>query len=238
MTRSVLVTGGNRGIGLAIAREFASLGDKVAVTYRSGTPADAAGSGCLAVRCDVTDNAAVEQAFRQVEEAHGPVEVLVANAGIVRDQLVVQMPDEDFHAVLDTNLYGAFRVVRSAARSMLSARSGRIILISSVVALRGSPGQVNYGASKAAMIGFARSFAREMGPRGITCNVVAPGFIDTDMTRALSAKKSDSMLAQVPLGRCGQPAEVAAAVRFLASAEAAYITGIVIPVDGGMSMGM
>ncbi|GGO51770.1 beta-ketoacyl-ACP reductase [Streptomyces daqingensis] len=238
MSRSVLVTGGNRGIGLAIARAFADAGDQVAVTYRSGEPPESLmKSGALAVRCDITDPEQVERAYKEVEEKHGPVEVLVANAGVTRDQLLLRMSEEDFGAVLDTNLTGTFRVVKRATKRMLRARSGRIVLISSVVGLLGSAGQANYAASKAGLVGFARSVARELGSRNITCNVVAPGFVDTDMTKALTDEQRENIVGQVPLGRYAQPEEVAASVRFLASEEAAYITGAVIPVDGGLGMG-
>ncbi|PJE98352.1 3-oxoacyl-[acyl-carrier-protein] reductase [Streptomyces carminius] len=233
MSRSVLVIGGNRGIGLAIARAFADAGDKVAVTYRSGEPPE----GFCAVRCDITDAEQVEQAYKEIEERQGPVEVLVANAGITRDQLLLRMSEEDFTSVLETNLTGTFRVVKRASRGMLRARSGRIVLISSVVGLLGSAGQANYAASKAGLVGFARSIARELGSRSITCNVVAPGFVDTDMTRALSEEQRGKIVGQVPLGRYARPEEVASTVRFLASEEAAYITGAVIPVDGGLGMG-
>ncbi|HZG02667.1 MAG TPA: 3-oxoacyl-[acyl-carrier-protein] reductase [Streptomyces sp.] len=233
MSRSVLVTGGNRGIGLAIARAFADAGDKVAITYRSGEPPE----GFLAVRCDITDPEQVEQAYKEIEGQQGPVEVLVANAGITRDQLLLRMSEEDFASVLETNLTGTFRVVKRASRGMLRARKGRIVLISSVVGLLGSAGQANYAASKAGLVGFARSIARELGSRNITCNVVAPGFVDTDMTRALTDEQRENIVAQVPLGRYAQPEEIASSVRFLASEEAAYITGAVIPVDGGLGMG-
>jgi 3-oxoacyl-[acyl-carrier protein] reductase len=238
LSRSVLVTGGNRGIGLAIARALAATGDTVAITYRSGEPPqDLLAAGCLAVRCDITDPEQVEQAYKEIEEKQGAVEILVANAGITRDQLLLRMSEEDFTAVLDTNLTGTFRVVKRAARGMLRARNGRIVLISSVVGLLGSAGQANYAASKAALVGFARSLARELGSRNITVNVVAPGFVDTDMTRALDDEQRSGIVEQVPLGRYAQPEEVAAAVRFLCSDEAAYITGAVIPVDGGLGMG-
>jgi 3-oxoacyl-[acyl-carrier protein] reductase len=238
LSRSVLVTGGNRGIGLAIARSLAEAGDKVALTYRSGEPPAAlAELGCLPVKCDITDAEQVEQAYKEIEERHGPVQVLVANAGITRDQLLLRMSEEDFSAVLETNLTGTFRVVKRASRGMLRARSGRIVLISSVVGLLGSAGQANYAASKAGLVGFARSLARELGSRSITCNVVAPGFVDTDMTRALSDEQRAGIVGQVPLGRYAQPEEIASTVRFLASDEAAYITGAVIPVDGGLGMG-
>ncbi|QKV95692.1 3-oxoacyl-[acyl-carrier-protein] reductase [Streptomyces sp. NA02950] len=233
MSRSVLVTGGNRGIGLAIARAFADAGDKVAITYRSGEPP----TGFLAVKCDITEPEQVEQAYKEIEEKHGPVEVLIANAGVTRDQLLMRMTEEDFSAVLETNLTGTFRVVKRANRGMLRARKGRVVLISSVVGLLGAAGQANYAASKAGLVGFARSLARELGSRNITFNVVAPGFIDTDMTRALSDEQREGIVQQVPLARYGQPEEIAAAVRFLASDEAAYITGAVIPVDGGLGMG-
>ncbi|MES4909387.1 MULTISPECIES: 3-oxoacyl-[acyl-carrier-protein] reductase [Streptomyces] len=235
MSRSVLVTGGNRGIGLAVARVFAEAGDRVALTYRTGKPK--AGLGCLAVTCDVTDAAQVERAYKEVEAAHGPVEVLVANAGITRDQLLLRMAEKDFSEVLDTNVTGVFRVVKRAAEEMVEARRGRIVLISSVVGLLGAAGQTNYAASKAGLIGFARSVARELGSRGVTCNVVAPGFVETDMTRALNDKQRAALLGKVPLGRSAQAQEVAAAVRFLASEDAAYITGAVLPVDGGLGMG-
>ncbi|MGW0085586.1 3-oxoacyl-[acyl-carrier-protein] reductase [Streptomyces sp. NPDC003393] len=238
MSRSVLVTGGNRGIGLAIARAFADAGDKVAITYRSGEPpADLTDLGCLAVRCDITDPEQVEQAYKEIEAQHGTVEILVANAGVTKDQLLMRMSEEDFAAVIDTNLTGTFRVVKRANRGMLRAKKGRVVLISSVVGLLGSAGQANYAASKAGLVGFARSLARELGSRNITFNVVAPGFVDTDMTRALSDEQREAIVAQVPLARYAQPEEIAAAVRFLASDEASYITGAVIPVDGGLGMG-
>ena len=233
MSRSVLVTGGNRGIGLAIARTFAAAGDAVTITYRSGEPPD----GLPGVRCDVTDAASVDAAFAEVEQRQGPVEVLVANAGITKDTLVLRMSDDEFTSVLDTNLTGTFRVVKRAARGMLRARRGRVILIGSVVGLLGSPGQVNYAASKAGLVGMARSLARELGSRGITANVVAPGFVESDMTAELSEERRAEILSGIPLGRYAQADEVAAAVRWLASDEAAYITGAVIPVDGGLGMG-
>ncbi|NJQ01278.1 3-oxoacyl-ACP reductase FabG [Streptomyces zingiberis] len=238
MSRSVLVTGGNRGIGLAVAREFAEAGDRVALTYRTGEPPPAATRlGCAAVTCDVTDAAQVERAYKEVEAAHGPVEVLVANAGITRDRLLLRMTERDFADVLDTNLTGVFRVVRRAAEEMVQARRGRIVLISSAVALLGAAGQSNYAAAKAGLVGFARSVAREFGSRGITCNVVAPGFVETAMTGALTERQRAAVLDKVPAGRGARPAEVAAAVRFLASGDAAYITGAVLPVDGGLGMG-
>jgi 3-oxoacyl-[acyl-carrier protein] reductase len=233
MSRSVLVTGGNRGIGLAIAESFRDAGDDVAITYRSGEPP----AGFTAVKADVTDMASVDAAFAAVEEAQGAVEILVANAGITRDTLLLRMSEDDFAAVLDTNLTGAFRVAKRAAKGMLRARRGRIILISSVVGLLGSAGQVNYAASKAGLVGMARSIARELGSRSITANVVAPGFVETEMTQALPRETQQKYLAHVPLGRFASPAEVAGVVRFLASDEAAYISGAVIPVDGGLGMG-
>lgn len=233
LSRSVLVTGGNRGIGLAIARVFADAGDKVAITYRSGEPP----AGFLAVKCDITDPEQVEQAYKEIEDQHGPVEVLVANAGITKDQLLMRMSEEDFTSVIDTNLTGTFRVVKRANRGMLRAKKGRVVLISSVVGLLGSAGQANYAASKAALVGFARSLARELGSRNITFNVVAPGFVDTDMTKVLSDEQRQGIVSQVPLGRYARPEEIAAAVRFLASDDASYITGAVIPVDGGLGMG-
>jgi 3-oxoacyl-[acyl-carrier protein] reductase len=231
--RSVLVTGGNRGIGLAIATAFAQAGDEVAVTYRSGEPP----SGFLGVKCDVTDPDQVSAAFAEIEAAQGPVEVLVANAGITRDTLLLRMSDEDWDAVIDTNLTGSFRVAKRAAKGMLRLRRGRIVFISSVVGLLGSPGQVNYAASKAGLVGMARSMARELGSRGITTNVVAPGFVETDMTAVLPAETQKQYLSQIPLGRFGSTEEIAKVVRWVSSEEAAYITGAVIPVDGGIGMG-
>ncbi|GAA1239216.1 3-oxoacyl-[acyl-carrier-protein] reductase [Kitasatospora nipponensis] len=238
MSRSVLVTGGNRGIGLAIAQAFAEAGDQVAITSRSGeVPAELAKYDVLAVRCDINDSAQVDAAFTEIEAKHGAVEVLVANAGITKDILMLRMTEEDFTSVVDTNLTGTFRVVKRASAKMLRARKGRIVLVSSVVGLVGSPGQANYAASKAGLIGFARSLAREFGPRSITVNVVSPGFVDTDMTAVLSEERRKEIVSGVPLGRYAAPAEVASTVRFLASDEAAYITGAVIPVDGGLGMG-
>ena len=234
----MLVTGGNRGIGLCIARAFLEAGDKVAVTYRSGEPpADLLQAGALAVRCDVTDTESVDAAFGEVEQAHGPVEVLVANAGVTKDQLLMRMSDEEFDTVVDTNLSGAFRCARRASKGMIRLRRGRIVLVSSVVGLYGSPGQVNYAASKAGLVGIARSITRELGGRGITANVVAPGFIDTDMTAALPEERRTAYLAAIPAGRFAQPEEVARVVRFLAGEDAAYISGAVVPVDGGLGMG-
>ena len=233
MGRSVLVTGGNRGIGRAIAEAFRDAGDDVAVTYRSGEPPE----GFLAVRCDITDPEAVEAAFTEIEQKQGPVEVLVANAGITRDTLLLRMSDEDWSDVLDTNLTGTFRVTKRAAKGMLRLRRGRIILISSVVGMLGSAGQVNYAASKAGLVGLARSLARELGSRSITTNVVAPGFVETDMTESLPEEKKAEYKAQIPLQRYATPAEVASTVQWLASDGAAYVTGAVIPVDGGLGMG-
>ena len=233
MGRSVLVTGGNRGIGLAIARAFADAGDQVTVTSRSGE----APEGLSAVRCDVTDADSVEAAFAEVESRQGPVEVLVANAGITRDTLLLRMTEDDFTSVVDTNLTGAFRVAKRAAKGMLRRRQGRIVLVSSVVGLMGSPGQVNYAASKAGLVGMARSMARELGSRGITANVVAPGFVETDMTAALPEETQQEYRSRIPLGRFCTPEEVAGVVRWLAGDQAAYVTGAVIPVDGGLGMG-
>jgi 3-oxoacyl-[acyl-carrier protein] reductase len=231
--RTVLITGGNRGIGRAIAEEFVAAGHRVAVTARSGDGPE----GTLTVRADVTDGAALDAAFAQVEEALGPIEVVVANAGITRDMLLMRMSDTDFDEVVDTNLGGAFRVVKRASRGMLKARFGRIILVSSVVGLYGSAGQANYAASKSGLIGLARSLTRELGGRGITANVVAPGFIDTDMTAALPEATQQQYLANIPAGRFASPAEVAKVIVWLASDDAAYISGAVIPVDGGLGMG-
>jgi len=233
MSRSVLVTGGNRGIGLAIARRLAAAGDKVVVTSRSGDPVEE----LTVTPCDVRDTAQVDAAFTAAEELNGPVEVLVANAGITRDQLLALMSEDDFTDVLDTNLTGAYRVAKRAVRGMIRLRRGRIILISSAGALLGSAGQANYAAAKAGLVGFARSLARELASRNITVNVVAPGFVDTDMTAALTDEQRAAIQRGIPLGRNGTPAEVAAAVAFLASADAGYITGAVIPVDGGLGMG-
>ena len=231
--RVVLVTGGNRGIGRAIAEAFVAQGDKVAVTTRSG----GAPAGTLDVTCDVTDQAAVDAAFATIEAELGPVEVLVANAGVTADTLILRMSEEDWSNVIDTNLTGTFRLAKRAAKGMLRLRRGRIILISSVVGLLGSPGQVNYAASKAGLVGLARSLARELGSRSITTNVVAPGFVDTDMTAVLSDEQKSAIRTQVPLGRYADPTEVASAVTWLASDGAAYVTGAVIPVDGGLGMG-
>jgi 3-oxoacyl-[acyl-carrier protein] reductase len=233
MSRVVLVTGGSRGIGLACAQRFAELGDKVAVTYHTSPPPD----GLVGVRCDVTDSSQVSDAFTSIEEQLGPVEVLVSNAGVTKDGLLLRMSEDDFASVIDANLTAAFRVVKRAASGMLRARKGRIILISSVVGLLGSAGQVNYAASKAGLVGFARSLARELGSRSITVNVVAPGPVATDMTAALGEKRIAELTQAVPLGRMATPEEIAGAVAFLASPDAAYITGAVLPVDGGLGMG-
>jgi 3-oxoacyl-[acyl-carrier protein] reductase len=249
--RSVLVTGGNRGIGLAIARRLAADGDSVTVTSRSGEPipgfsrgAEGGSSpfgqagGCLSVvQCDVRDAASVDAAFTATEKEQGPVEVLVANAGITKDTLLALLSEDAFTDVLDTNLTGAYRVAKRAVRGMMKMRRGRLIFISSVVGLYGSPGQANYAASKAGLVGLARSLARELGSRGITANVIAPGFVDSDMTAVLSQERKNAILGAVPLGRYAAAEEVAGAVAFLAGPDAGYITGAVIPVDGGLGMG-
>lgn len=231
--RSVLVTGGNRGIGRAIAEAFLAQGDKVAVTSRGGD----APEGALAVACELTDPESIANAYDRVEEAHGPVEVLVANAGITRDGLLLRMGDDDWSDVIETNLTASFRLARRATKSMLRLRRGRIVLVSSVVALTGSPGQVNYGASKAGLVGLARSLAREVGSRQITVNVVAPGYVETDMTADLPEDLKGTYQQQIPLQRFAAPDEVAGAITWLASPAGAYVTGAVIPVDGGLGMG-
>jgi 3-oxoacyl-[acyl-carrier protein] reductase len=233
MSRSVLVTGGNRGIGLAIAQRLAADGDSVTITSRSGEKV----GGLTVAQCDVRDAAQVDAAFKIAEEAHGPVEVVVANAGITSDQLIALMSDESFTEVLDTNLAGSYRVAKRAVRGMIKMRRGRLIFISSVVGMLGSGGQANYAASKAGLIGLARSLARELGSRNITANVVAPGFVETGMTDKLPEDRKKAILAGVPLGRYAAAADGAAAVAFLAGPDAAYITGAVLPVDGGLGMG-
>jgi 3-oxoacyl-[acyl-carrier protein] reductase len=231
--RTVLVTGGNRGIGRSIAEEFVAQGHRVAVTARSGEGPE----GALTVRADVTDAASLDAAFTEVEEKLGPVEVVVANAGITKDTLLLRMTEDDFTSVVDTNLGGAFRVVKRASKGMLKGRFGRVILISSVVGLFGGPGQINYSSSKAGLVGMARSITRELGSRGITANVVAPGFIETDMTAELSEETQAEYKKSIPAGRYGSTAEVAKVVTWLASDDASYISGAVIPVDGGLGMG-
>ena len=231
--RVVLVTGGNRGIGRAIAERFVADGHRVAVTARSGEGPE----GTLTVRADVTDAASLDAAFTEVEQQLGPVEVIVANAGITKDTLLLRMTEDDFDSVVATNLGGTFRVVKRASKGMLRAKWGRVILISSVVGLYGSAGQINYSSSKAALVGFARSLTRELGARNITANVVAPGFIETDMTAVLAEETQAEYKRSIPAGRYGSAAEVAATVSWLASDDAAYISGAVIPVDGGLGMG-
>lgn len=227
------MTGGNRGIGRAIAEAYVANGDRVAVTTRSG----GAPMGALDVRCDVTDAEQVEAAFAQIEEAHGPVEVLVANAGITADTLLLRMSDDDWSSVIDTNLTGSFRLAKRASKGMLRLRRGRIVFISSVVGLLGSAGQVNYAASKSGLVGMARSIARELGSRSITANVVAPGFVETDMTGVLTDEQKAAIKDQVPLGRYGSVEDIAQTVLWLTGPGAAYVTGAVIPVDGGLGMG-
>ena len=231
--RTVLVTGGNRGIGYAIAQEFVELGDRVAVTARSGSgPA-----GSMNVAADVTDGASLDAAIKEVEDALGPIEILVANAGITKDTLLLRMSDEDFESVVNTNLNGVFRVLKRVTKSMLKQKFGRIIFIGSVVGLLGSAGQVNYSATKSALVGMARSVTRELGSRNITANVVAPGFIETDMTAELGEELTQNYISKIPAGRFASAQEVAKVVRWLASEEASYISGAVIPVDGGLGMG-
>lgn len=233
MSRVVLITGGSRGIGLACAERFAALGDKVAITYNSSPPPPQ----FFGVKCDVTNSDDVEAAFTAVEEHFGPVEILVSNAGITKDALLLRMSESDFASVLDANLTAAFRVVKRATPKMLKARSGRIILMSSVVGLLGSAGQANYAASKAGLVGFARSLARELGSRSITVNVVSPGPVATDMTAALGEDRLKELTEAVPLNRMASPEEIAGVVAFLAGPDGGYITGAVIPVDGGLGMG-
>jgi 3-oxoacyl-[acyl-carrier protein] reductase len=228
-----LITGGNRGIGLAIASELKAAGFEVVITYRSGTPPE----GYSAVQMDVTSTQSVEEGFTRIEKEFGLPEVIVANAGITKDTLVLRMSDEDFIDVIDANLTGAFRVVRRATRGMLKLKRGRIIFVGSVVGSIGSAGQVNYAASKSGLVGMARSFARELGSRGITANVVAPGFVETDMTAELDAKRRDEIVTSIPLGRFCSAQEIAGVVAFIASEKASYITGAVIPIDGGLGMG-
>lgn len=231
--RVVLITGGSRGIGLATAQRFASLGDRVAVTYNSSPPPD----GFFAVKCDVTSTAEVDAAFTAVEQHFGPVEILVSNAGMTKDMLILRMSESDFSDVIDANLTAAYRVAKRAAQGMLKARKGRIIFVSSVVGLLGSAGQANYSASKSGLVGLARSIARELGSRSITANVVAPGPVATDMLAALSEERREALTAAVPLGRLASPDEIAGTIAFLASSDASFITGAIIPVDGGLGMG-
>ncbi len=233
MSRVVLVTGGSRGIGLATARHFAALGDRVAVTYNSSAPP----SDLFGVKCDVTSSTDVDAAFSTVEEKFGPVEILVSNAGVTKDGLLLRMSEADFTSVIDANLTAAYRVAKRASQGMLRARRGRLIFVSSVVGLLGSAGQANYAASKAGLVGLARSLARELGSRSITANVVAPGPVLTDMIAALPPERQTALTAAVPLGRMATPEEIAAVIAFVASDAAAYVTGAVIPVDGGLGMG-
>ncbi len=232
MSRSVLVTGGNRGIGLATARLLAAQGHRVAVTYRSSPPQDV-----LAVACDVTSTEDVDRAFSEVEAAQGPVEIVVSNAGITDDGLLLRMSEDSFTSVLDTNLTAAYRVAKRASRAMLKARWGRLVFVSSVVGLSGAAGQVNYAASKSGLVGLSRSIARELGSRGITSNVVAPGYVDTDMTSALGEARRSELMTSIPLGRTASADEIAGVIAFLASDASSYVTGAVLPVDGGLGMG-
>ena len=236
-SRVVLVTGGNRGIGLATARRLSRAGHRVAVTYRSDPPEDAPADGLTCVRCDVTDPASVSAAVGEVTDRLGPPEIVVCNAGVTRDKLILRMTDEDFEAVLDANLTGAFRVARQTVRHMVRGRWGRIVFISSVSGLGGQAGQANYAASKAGLIGLARSMAKELASRNVTVNVIAPGPIGTDMLAALDERQLGAIVSRVPVGRVGTPDELAAAVEFLVSEDASYVTGIVMAVDGGVSMG-
>ena len=231
--RVVLITGGSRGIGLATAQRFRALGDRVAITYNSSPPPE----GFFAVKCDVTSSADVDDAFKAVEQHFGPVEILVSNAGMTKDMLLLRMSEDDFTEVIDANLTAAYRVAKRAAQGMLKARKGRIIFVSSVVGLLGSAGQANYSASKSGLVGLARSIARELGSRSITANVVAPGPVATDMLAALSEDRREALTAAVPLGRLASPDEIAGTIAFLASADAAFVTGAIIPVDGGLGMG-
>ncbi len=233
MSRVVLVTGGNRGIGAAIASAFVAQGDRVAVASRSGEAPD----GCVGFVCDVSDTSSVDACFDAIEQQLGPIEVAVANAGVTRDGLIMRMADDDIDTVLNTNLFGALRIARRAAKGMLRLKRGRIVFIGSVVGLLGSAGQTNYSASKAGLVGLARSLAREVGARGITVNVIAPGFVETDMTADLPEERKAAIVAGVPLGRYAQPSEIADVAVFIASDNAAYISGAVIPVDGGLGMG-
>lgn len=233
MSRVVVVTGGNRGIGAAIASSFVALGDKVVVLSRSGQCPE----GSIGIKCDVSSTESVEAAFDQLESQIGAPEVVIANAGVTKDTLLMRMTDSDIDSVLNTNLFGAIRIARRASKAMLKARKGRLIFVGSVVGLLGSAGQVNYAASKSGLVGVARSIARELGPRGVTANVIAPGFVDTDMTAVLSDEQKKSIVANVPLGRYATPDEIASVAVFLASESSSYITGAVIPVDGGLGMG-
>ena len=236
-SRVALVTGGNRGIGLATARRLSRAGHRVAVTYRSEPPPDADADGLTCVRCDITDSESVAAALAETTERLGAPEILVCNAGITRDGLVLRMSEEDFGAVIDANLTGAFRVAKQAVRGMVRGRWGRIVFISSVSGMRGQAGQANYAASKAGLIGLARSLAKEFASRNVTVNVIAPGPIRTGMLAALNDDQLDAIVSRVPLGRVGDPDELAAAIEFLASEDASYVTGIVLAVDGGLSMG-
>jgi 3-oxoacyl-[acyl-carrier protein] reductase len=231
--RVVLITGGSRGIGLATAQRFRALGDRVAITYNSSPPPE----GFFAVKCDVTSSTDVDDAFKAVEQHFGPVEILVSNAGMTKDMLLLRMSEDDFTEVIDANLTAAYRVAKRAAQGMLKARKGRIIFVSSVVGLLGSAGQANYSASKSGLVGLARSIARELGSRSITANVVAPGPVATDMLAALSEDRREALTTAVPLGRLASPDEIAGTITFLASTDAAFITGAIIPVDGGLGMG-